>query len=78
MFFNWLNHFMQICILLVPKSTHKCTQWPPIFLISFIEYEKYAEFYAYFKSVKLSEKSSPIKNDLAYIFKVSSIEEDKF
>jgi len=77
MFFNWLNHIMQICILLVPKSTHKCTQWPPIFFISFIAYKKYAEFYAYFKSVKLSEKSAPIKNYLAYILKVSSIEEDK-
>ncbi len=49
----------------------------PNFCISFIAYKKYAEFYAYFKSVKLSEKSAPIKNDLAYILKVSSIEEDK-
>jgi hypothetical protein len=52
-FFNWLSHFLRICILLFPKNTQICNPWPQKFVISFLtyEYQKNAEFYADFKSV---------------------------
>ncbi len=34
-FFNWLSHFLRICILLVLTYTHISTQWPQIFLFFF-------------------------------------------
>ncbi len=57
-FFNWLSHFLQICIILVSKNTQKFTRWPQKFVISFLayEYQNYAEFYAEIQSVEIIGK----------------------
>jgi hypothetical protein len=34
-FFNWLSHFLRICIILFPKNTHICTPWPQHFFYFF-------------------------------------------
>ncbi len=33
-FFNWLSHFLRICIILFPKNTHICTPWPQNFFFN--------------------------------------------
>ncbi len=78
--FNWLSHFLQICILLVLRNTNICTQLPQNFFSSFLayEYSKYAEFYADFKSVEIIGKKNHLENVLCQILlQVSSIKEEK-
>ncbi len=69
-FFNWLSHFLRICILLVLTYTHICTQWPQKNFCSFLayEYSKFAEFYADFKSVEIIKKKSAQKKLFAKHF----------
>ncbi len=77
-FFNWLSHFLRICILLVLTYTHICTQWPQKFFCSFLAYEypKFAEFYADFKSVEIIGKKSTQKVICQTLLQVSSIKEE--
>jgi hypothetical protein len=66
-FFNWLSHFLRICIILVPNNTRND---PKNFFYSFCgyEYPKYAEFHADFKSVEIIEKKCTQKKLFAKNF----------
>jgi hypothetical protein len=78
-FFNWLSHFLRICILLVLTNMYSnMYSMTPKSVSSFLgyEYSKYAEFYADFKSVEIfGKKIHPEKVLCQTLLQVSSIEE---
>ncbi len=71
-FFNWLSHFLRICILLVLTYTHTVyvLNDPKNFFVFFLayEYSKFAEFYADSKSVEIISKKSTQKKLFAKHF----------